>query len=175
MVVVPLMSPLLLAPPPTASLRLVGDMDQLPSAGPGMVLRTIIDSGVVPVVRLTEVFRQAAHRRIITTAHPINDGLMPELPAMQEESDFCFIGGAEPETIAATLVEMVKTRIPAKFRLDPIRDIQVLCPMNRRSLGIRDLNVRPQKELNLARADAPVVEKFGRRDAGQGHPGRERL
>jgi exodeoxyribonuclease V alpha subunit len=126
-----------------------------------MVLRHIIDSGVVPVVRLTAVFRQAAHSRIITTAHRINEGHMPELPSKDIQSDFYFIDRAEPEQIADMLVDMVKTRIPAKFKFDPIRDIQVLCPMNRGSLGIRELNVRLQTELNPARADEPVVEKFG--------------
>ena len=161
MVDMPLMSHLLRALPPSASLLLVGDIDQLPSVGPGMVLRHIIDSGVVPVVRLTEVFRQAAHSRIITTAHRINEGHMPELSGKDAQSDFYFIDRAEPEQIADLLVEMVKTRIPAKFRFDSIRDIQVLCPMNRGSLGIRELNVRLQTELNPARADEPVVEKFG--------------
>jgi exodeoxyribonuclease V alpha subunit len=126
-----------------------------------MVLRQIIESKVVPVVRLTEVFRQAAHSRIITNAHRINSGHLPEVPAKNAESDFYFIDRAEPDQIAATLVDMVKTRIPSKFRLDPIRDIQVLCPMNRGSLGIRELNVRLQNELNPGRADEPLVEKFG--------------
>ena len=161
MVDVVLMANLLRALPPKASLLLVGDIDQLPSVGPGMVLRHVIESKVVPVVRLTEVFRQAAHSRIITNAHRINDGRMPEVPAKGAESDFFFIEREEPDQIAATLVEMMKTRIPSKFRLDPIRDIQVLCPMNRGSLGVRELNVRLQNELNPARADEPVVEKFG--------------
>ncbi len=161
MVDVVLMANLLRALPPKASLLLVGDIDQLPSVGPGMVLRHVIESEVVPVVRLTEVFRQAAHSRIITNAHRINEGQMPEVPAKGGESDFFFIDRVEPDQIAATLVEMVKTRIPAKFRLDPIRDIQVLCPMNRGSLGIRELNVRLQNELNPARADELFVEKFG--------------
>jgi exodeoxyribonuclease V alpha subunit len=161
MVDVPLMSHLLRALPPSASLLLVGDVDQLPSVGPGMVLRHIIDSGVVPVVRLTEVFRQAAHSRIITTAHRINEGYLPELPGKDSQSDFYFIDHAEPEQIGDTLVHMVKTRIPAKFGFDPIRDIQVLCPMNRGSLGIRELNVKLQAELNPARPEEPVVEKFG--------------
>lgn len=161
MVDVPLMSHLLRALPPQASLLLVGDVDQLPSVGPGIMLRHLIESKIVPVVRLTEVFRQAAHSRIITNAHRINEGFMPDLPANQTESDYYFIDRAEPEQITATLVEMVKTRIPAKFQFDPIRDIQVLCPMNRGSLGIRELNVRLQSELNPARADEPVVEKFG--------------
>ena len=144
-----------------ASLLLVGDVDQLPSVGPGMVLKNLIDSGVVPVVRLTEVFRQAAHSRIITSAHRINEGFLPELTAGAADSDFYFIDRQEPEAIAAMLIEMVKTRIPAKFGFDPIRDIQVLCPMNRGSLGIRELNLRLQAELNPPRADAPMVEKFG--------------
>ncbi|MBZ5574902.1 MAG: ATP-dependent RecD-like DNA helicase, partial [Acidobacteriia bacterium] len=80
---------------------------------------------------------------------------MPELPGKEAQSDFYFIDRAEPEQIAATLVDMVKTRIPAKFRFDPIRDIQVLCPMNRGSLGIRELNVRLQNELNPARPEEP--------------------
>ena len=143
MVDVVLMANLLRALPPKASLLLVGDIDQLPSVGPGMVLRHLIESKVVPVVRLTEVFRQAAHSRIITNAHRVNEGQMPEIPAKGRESDFFFIDRAEPDQIAATLVEMVKTRIPAKFRLDPIRDIQVLCPMNRGSLGNRR-NTMPQ-------------------------------
>jgi exodeoxyribonuclease V alpha subunit len=155
------MANLLRALPPKASLLLVGDIDQLPSVGPGMVLRHIIESKVVPVVRLTEVFRQAAHSRIIINAHRINEGKMPEFSPKGSDSDFFFVDRDEPDQIAATLVEMVKTRIPAKFRLDPIRDIQVLCPMNRGSLGIRELNVRLHNELNPARANEPFVEKFG--------------
>jgi exodeoxyribonuclease V alpha subunit len=156
-----LMANLLRALPSTASLLLVGDIDQLPPVGPGMVLRHVIESKVVPVVRLTEVFRQAANSRIISNAHRVNAGRLPEVPAKGGESDFFFIEREEPDQIAATLVEMTKTRIPSKFRLDPIRDIQVLCPMNRGSLGVRELNVRLQNELNPARADEPVVEKFG--------------
>jgi exodeoxyribonuclease V alpha subunit len=161
MVDVTLMANLLRALPPKASLLIVGDIDQLPSVGPGMVLRHIIESKVVPVVRLTEVFRQAAHSRIIINAHRINEGKLPEFSPKGSDSDFFFIDRDEPDQIAATLVEMVKTRIPAKFRLDPIRDIQVLCPMNRGSLGIRELNVRLHNELNPARANEPFVEKFG--------------
>ena len=161
MVDVPLMHHLLRALPRGASLLLVGDVDQLPSVGPGMVLKSLIDSGAVPVVRLTEVFRQAADSRIITTAHRINEGMMPEFPEPNALSDFYFIDREEPEQIAQTLIEMVKRRIPARFQLDPIRDIQVLCPMNRGSLGIRELNVRLQTELNPPRANEPTVEKFG--------------
>jgi exodeoxyribonuclease V alpha subunit len=161
MVDVPLMNHLLRALPVTGSLLLVGDVDQLPSVGPGMVLRNIIDSGVVPVVRLTEVFRQAAHSRIISNAHRINEGNMPELSAKDAASDFYFVEREEPERIADTLLDMVKNRMPGKFKLDPIRDIQVLCPMNRGSLGIRELNVRLQNELNPTKPEEPAVEKFG--------------
>ena len=161
MVDVALMANLLRALPPNGSLLLVGDIDQLPSVGPGMVLRHLIESKVVPVVRLTEVFRQAAHSRIILNAHRLNEGSLPEPAAKGAESDFFFIDRDEPEPIAATLVDLVKQRIPAKFHFDPIRDVQVLCPMNRGSLGVRELNVRLQQELNPARADEPTVEKFG--------------
>jgi len=163
MVDVVLMNHLLRALPPTAALLLVGDVDQLPSVGPGMVLRHLIESGVVPTVRLTEVFRQAAHSQIILAAHRINQGQLPVLaPASKEPtSDFYFIDREEPESIAATLVEIVQRRIPGRFGLDPIRDVQVLSPMNRGSLGVRELNQRLQAELNPARADEPVVEKFG--------------
>ena len=161
MVDVPLMSHLLRAVPAQGSLLLAGDADQLPSVGPGLVLRDLIESGVVPVVRLTEVFRQVANSRIITNAHRINQGLLPELPARDADRDFYFVEREEPERIADTLVDLVKRRIPNKFKLDPIRDIQVLGPMNRGSLGIRELNARLQAELNPARADEPFVEKFG--------------
>lgn len=161
MVDVPLMNHLLRALPTSASLLLVGDVDQLPSVGPGMVLKNLIESGVVPVVRLTEVFRQAAHSRIITTAHRINEGKTPEAPPKEADSDFYFVERAEPEQIATTLLEMVTTRIPGKFRFDPIRDLQVLCPMNRGSLGVRELNVRLQTALNPPRPSEPIVEKFG--------------
>jgi exodeoxyribonuclease V alpha subunit len=161
MVDVSLMANLLRALPPQGSLLLVGDIDQLPSVGPGMVLRHLIESKVVPVVRLTEVFRQAANSRIIINAHRINEGNLPEFPTKGDESDFFFIDRNGPEQIAATLVEIVKQRIPARFHFEAIRDIQVLCPMNRGSLGVRELNVRLQNELNPARADEPGVEKFG--------------
>jgi exodeoxyribonuclease V alpha subunit len=161
MVDVNLMNHLLRALPPTASLLLVGDVDQLPSVGPGMVLRDFIESGTVPVARLTEVFRQAASSRITTNAHRINQGFMPELPDKEADSDFFFVQREEPESIAATLVDLVKQRIPAKFELSAIRDIQVLSPMNRGSLGIRELNARLQAELNPAKPGEPFVEKFG--------------
>jgi exodeoxyribonuclease V alpha subunit len=161
MVDVTLMQHLLRALPDHAHLLLVGDVDQLPSVGPGTVLRSLIESGVITVVRLTEVFRQAAHSRIITNAHRINQGLLPEVPEDQSHSDFFFIERTDPQRVSETLVDLVKRRIPSRFQLDPVRDVQVLSPMNRGSLGIQELNLRLQAELNPVRPSEPVVEKFG--------------
>ncbi len=159
MVDVPLMDKLLTAVPSSAHLIFVGDVDQLPSVGPGRVLANLIESGSLPVVRLTEIFRQAATSQIITNAHRINSGQLP--PISEGASDFYFIERDEPEAIAATIVKMARERIPAKLGIDPIRDIQVLCPMNRGSLGTREMNLLLQNALNPARPDEPSVEKFG--------------
>jgi exodeoxyribonuclease V alpha subunit len=161
MVDVPLMHALLRAHPSTGSLILVGDVDQLPSVGPGLVLRDVISSGLVPVLRLTEVFRQAAASQIVTAAHQINRGLMPELPAKDQPSDFYFIERDDPDQIVRTLLEVVKTRLPRKLGCDRVRDVQVLCPMNRGSLGVRELNARLQEELNPVVPNEPLVERFG--------------
>lgn len=158
MVDVPLMRALLRALPDSAALLLVGDVDQLPSVGPGQVLADIIASGSVPVVRLTEVFRQAAESRLVVNAHRINQGLMPEL-RQQGESDFYFVDAADPEQGMAKLLAMVQRRIPARFGLDPVRDVQVLCPMNRGGLGARSLNIELQKALNPP--GEVKVERFG--------------
>ncbi|MCI0538807.1 MAG: ATP-dependent RecD-like DNA helicase [Verrucomicrobiales bacterium] len=143
------------------SLLLVGDADQLPSIGPGSVLSDLIQSGAFPVVRLTEVFRQAAQSWIIRAAHAVNGGALPELPGRNEASDFYFIEREAPEEIAHTLIEIVQARIPRKLECDAQRDVQVLCPMNRGSLGVLEMNLRLQSALNPARSDEPVVEKFG--------------
>jgi exodeoxyribonuclease V alpha subunit len=161
MVDVLLMYALLRALPKASGLILVGDVDQLPSVGPGNALRDLIDSGVVPVVRLTEVFRQAASSNIITSAHLIRQGKMPELRTAEVGSDFHFVERETPEEIAATLVRLVEDRIPKGHHLDPIRDIQVLCPMNRGSIGVRELNSVLQGALNPARPGEPAVERFG--------------
>ena len=131
MVDVLLMRALLAAVPDRAALLVVGDVDQLPSVGPGQVLADIIASGAVPVVRLTEVFRQAAQSRIVTAAHGINRGAIPDLSRPESDSDFYFVPTEDPETAAARIVELVKTRIPKRFGFDAMQDIQVLCPMNR--------------------------------------------
>src|SRR3712207_938050 len=147
MVDVPLMNALTRAIPEHAGLLLVGDVDQLPSVGPGQVLADIIASEAVPVVRLTEVFRQAAGSRIVTNAHLINAGRMPDLAA-QEGSDFFFVDAPDPETGVEKILALVRDRIPRRFGLDPVRDVQVLCPMNRGGLGARSLNIELQRALN---------------------------
>ena len=161
MVDVLLMHALLRALPKTSALIMVGDVDQLPSVGPGNALRDLIDSGGVPVVRLTEVFRQAASSKIVTNAHLIRHGKMPDLQSAESGSDFYFIERDTPEEIAATLVRLVQDRIPKGHQLDPIRDIQVLCPMNRGSIGVRELNTALQGTLNPVRPGEPTVERFG--------------
>lgn len=155
-----LMHQLLRAIPDKAALLLVGDVDQLPSVGPGAVLWDIINSTAVPVVRLTEIFRQAATSKIIVNAHRVNQG-EPPLPATKQEEleDFYFISAQNPEDIADKLLQVVCERIPQRFKLDPIRDVQVLTPMHRGNLGSRSLNIELQKRLN--KADGVQVTKFG--------------
>jgi exodeoxyribonuclease V alpha subunit len=165
MIDVLLANQLLKAIPRAAAVIFVGDIDQLPSVGPGQVLADLIDSGEVPVIRLTEVFRQASSSRIVRSAHQINRGEFPSLPQKGEESDFYLVSADEPETIAQTIVDLVKTRIPKKYKVDPVRDIQVLCPMNRGLTGARGLNQMLQQALNPP--DDHGIEKFGYR-FGQG-------
>src|SRR6266571_2838091 len=159
MVDVMLMQALMKAVPDRAALLIVGDINQLPSVGPGQVLADVISSGIVPVVRLTEVFRQAAQSRIITSAHRINQGSIPDLSPPGTESDFYFVQTDDPETAVGRVIELVKTRIPKRFGFDPIRDIQVLCPMNRGGVGARSLNIELQAALNPA--GEQKVERFG--------------
>jgi exodeoxyribonuclease V alpha subunit len=158
MVDVPLMRSLLKALPDEAALMIVGDVDQLPSVGPGQVLQDIITSNTVPVVRLTEVFRQAAESRVIVNAHRINRGQMPEMQSV-EGSDFYFVDAVDPEDAVRKVLTVVRHRIPARFGLDPVRDVQVLCPMNRGGLGARSLNQELQRALN-SNSEARV-ERFG--------------
>src|SRR3954449_3519632 len=106
-----------------------------PRSWPGQVLSDIIASERLPVARLTEVFRQAAASRIVVNGHRINSGQMPEPPQAGDESDFYMVEIAEPEEGVAKLIEIVTNRIPRRFGLDPLRDVQVLCPMQRGVLG----------------------------------------
>ncbi len=158
MVDVVLMNQLLRAIPDHAALWIVGDADQIPSVGPGAVLGDVLRSGSVPTIRLTEIFRQAAASRIVVNAHRINRGEMP-LENEGEDSDFYFVAGETPEEIAAKLYEVVTERIPRRFALDPVRDVQVLTPMNRGTLGTRALNAELQARLNPD--SEPRVSRFG--------------
>jgi exodeoxyribonuclease V alpha subunit len=148
------------AVPQEACVILVGDVDQLPSVGPGSVLSDLIASNVVPVVRLTEIFRQASQSQIVTAAYAINHGQMPQLSAPEASSDFYFIEADEPEAIQDLLVRLVKERIPTRFGFDPKADIQVLTPMNRSVLGARNLNQVLQTALNPGDNGAEV-QRFG--------------
>ncbi len=156
-----LMQALVAALPAEAALLLVGDVDQLPAVGPGQVLADIIHSGAVPVVRLTEVFRQDAASRIIVSAHAINEGRMPDLT--HTDGDFFFFKCTDSGSAAERVVELVAERIPKKFGLDPLREIQVLCPMRRGTAGVEGLNAALQKRLNPRASDpaAPRIERFG--------------
>lgn len=126
----------------------VGDMDQLPSVGPGNVLRDLIDSEVLPVVRLDTIFRQAQDSYIIVNAHHINNGEMPEFS--KESSDFFLFSEPDAEKAADWVVDVVCSRVPKKFGFDPNQDIQVLTPMHRGSAGVSTLNQRLQEQLNPA-------------------------
>jgi exodeoxyribonuclease V alpha subunit len=133
----------------TTHVVFVGDADQLPPIGAGKPFEDLIDSGAVPVVRLTQIFRQAAKSMITTAAHEINHGRPPHLePEEDQEHDFFFIDRVMPERALETVVEVVAERAPAKFGVDPIRDVQVLAPMYKGPLGIDRLNARLQEELN---------------------------
>jgi len=140
---------LLKAVPLTAHLLLVGDADQLPSVGPGNVLRDIIGSAALPVTRLTELFRQAAGSHIITTAHSINQGQIPRLEN-RGDTDLFFIKEDDPERIIQLLTTVVAERAPRAFGLDPLADVQVITPSNRGPLGVGNLNVQLQETLNPA-------------------------
>jgi exodeoxyribonuclease V alpha subunit len=158
-----LLNQLLRAVPTPASVLLVGDVDQLPSVGPGAVLADLIGSGRIATARLTEVFRQAAASRIVVNAHRINQGQIPQDPpqALPDAvaNDFYLIRCETPEQVHERLLRAVVERIPARFGLDPVRDIQVLTPMNRGGLGARALNIALQTLLN---PDAqPRIQRFG--------------
>jgi exodeoxyribonuclease V alpha subunit len=138
---------LLKAVPNGGRLVFVGDVDQLPSVGPGRLLGDLIRSGTVDVVRLSEIFRQAEKSAIVVNAHRINRGELPILPR-EGESDFFFIEKKSPEDVLATILELVSQRIPARFGLNPVEEIQVLTPMNRGTLGTLSLNAALRERLN---------------------------
>ncbi len=150
MVDIAILQALLSAVPTQAQVVFVGDADQLPSVGPGNVLADLLDSEFVSSIRLTKVFRQAQDSSIIQVAHSINRGDMPEIPKPNEGElgDLYFINQSTPDGIADTIKELVASRIPDKFGLDPLTDIQVLTPMHRGPLGTAALNEALQVRLN---------------------------
>ena len=135
---------------PGASVVIVGDPDQLPSVGPGNVLNDLIASGVCPVSRLTQIFRQGAGSGIIHAAHDVNNGVVPRLPRREKDAqaDFYWIEKDAPEDAADVIERMITDRIPRRFGLDPVRDVQLLCPMNRGTVGTLAMNERLQEKLN---------------------------
>jgi len=158
MIDIQLMHSLLKAVSEKTAIIIIGDVDQLPSVGPGTVLADLIESAQFPTVKLTEIFRQAAQSKIIQAAHQINTGRLPNL-VHDKKSDFFFIPSDDPDSTVLKIVDLVKKRIPEKFGFNPVTEIQVLCPMLRGTLGARNLNVTLQKELN----PDPIrkVERFG--------------
>jgi exodeoxyribonuclease V alpha subunit len=151
MIDIVLMHHLMKAIPPTASFILVGDINQLPSVGPGNVLKDMISSGIVPVTNLTRIFRQAAESLIIVNAHRINQGNFPLLPSNNHSkslSDFYFIRQEDPEKVLSIILDLVCNRIPKRFRFDPVDQVQVLTPMQRGTLGAANLNHHLQHTLN---------------------------
>jgi exodeoxyribonuclease V alpha subunit len=148
MVDTPLARRLIDALPDGVRLILVGDVDQLASVGPGKVLEELIRSRRLPVVRLQEVFRQAATSRIVSNAHRVNRGELPELDAEGAETDFFFIERPEAQAALETLLELVGRRVPRGFGIDPREEVQVLTPMRRGLLGADSLNRELQALLN---------------------------
>ncbi len=151
MVDILLMQSLLKAIEPGTRLVLVGDVDQLPSVGPGRVLSDIIESGVPEVVYLNQIFRQAQESRIVLNAHEINRGKIPQMNPC--DSDFFFVQRSNPKVTASAIMELCTARIPQKFGLDPMKDIQVMSPTKKGTAGVFSLNLELQKKLNPPRQD----------------------
>ncbi|MFW5648205.1 MAG: AAA family ATPase [Candidatus Alkaliphilus sp. MAG34] len=163
MVDIILMNNLLKAIPKGSRLICVGDVDQLPSVGAGNVLRDIIDSQVVKVVRLNEIFRQAEESMIVVNAHKINQGYHPVLN--KKDKDFYFITRGRKEEILHTIIGLVKERLPRHYKFNPIKDIQVLTPMKKGNIGTLNLNKELQNHLNPAdtyKKEKELREKFFR-------------
>ncbi len=151
---------LLKAIPGNATLILVGDVDQLPSVGPGNVLKDILTSAEIPVVRLTQIFRQARESHIVTNAHLVRQGKFPRMPPSGESlQDFYHIEKEDPEEALEVILKLCAQRIPERFGLDPVDGIQVLSPMHRGAVGIQRLNTALQEVLNK---ETRSVERGGR-------------
>jgi exodeoxyribonuclease V alpha subunit len=143
-----LMYHLLKAVPPASRLILVGDAYQLPSVGPGNVLKDLLDSGVLPVTRLTQIYRQARESLIVVNAHRINQGVFPVLPQKFGKTDFVFMEFEDPEALHQRLLELTTRYLPQRYGLNPVKDIQVITPMHRGGLGVPALNQLLQRQLN---------------------------
>ena len=143
-----LMNRLMQAIRPTTTLILIGDIDQLPSVGAGNVLKSLIDSQRIPVIELTEIFRQAQESMIVMNAHRINKGDFPELTG-DADRNFFFIEEEDPEEIVELICSLIADRLPQHYDYHPMDDIQLLCPMRRGTLGTENLNKRLQEVLNL--------------------------
>ncbi|MBW1986706.1 MAG: ATP-dependent RecD-like DNA helicase [Deltaproteobacteria bacterium] len=154
-----LMYHLLKALPVAARVILVGDAHQLPSVGPGNVLKDLIDSRVIPVAQLREIYRQARQSLIVINAHRINQGQLPIFPCQSQHADFFFLEIDDPEVLRDRLLEVVVKRLPRQYGFDPVKDIQVLTPMHRGVVGVQNLNQELQKQLNRI---APAWERGGR-------------
>lgn len=172
---VPLTYALLQAIPDRARLLLVGDVDQLPSVGPGKVLQDIISSGKLAVARLDEIFRQAEASRIIVNAHRIRRGLAPVEEEVGADSDFFFIQRDDPEDVLRTIKKLVSERIPGQFGIDPKRGIQVLTPMRRGLLGTENLNRELQALLNPVLGSSAGASAGPGAESGAGPSGTPRL
>jgi len=146
------------AVPLHAAILFVGDADQLPSVGPGRILQDIISSNQFTVSQLRDVFRQAATSKIITNAHAINRGNLPQFPKDGDPSDCYFIEAEEPETAVAMIAKLVRNSIPKRFGMKPMEDIQILTPMQKGALGAQNLNATMQQALNPS---GDQIERFG--------------
>ena len=155
---------LLQAIPLAATLLLVGDADQLPSVGPGTVLRDLLGVAGIPAIRLNTIFRQAARSRIVSNAHLVNRGQLPDLsvPAADQAQDFFFLSEEDPARLQQLIVDLTHRRLPARYGLDPLADIQVLTPMHRGPIGAGQLNAALQAALNPPRAGAAELLRGGR-------------
>lgn len=154
-----LMNNLIKAVPASTTLIIVGDIDQLPAVGAGNVMKDLIDSGKIPVTVLTKIFRQALKSRIITNAHRINKGILPDI-TVKKNSDFFFIEEDNVEKIPNLILELVKTRLPQKYGFDPMLDIQILTPMYRGESGALNLNDLLQSEIN---PNTKVLNRAGKK------------
>jgi exodeoxyribonuclease V alpha subunit len=159
MIDIELAASLLSAVPDSACVVFVGDIDQLPSVGPGNVLGDLIESGVIPFKRLDTIFRQETGGWIVSNAHRVNNGERIQSPSDNDASDFFFLETQDPEQVIQRMLHLVSQRIPKKFSFDPLRDIQVLTPMRKNQLGSENLNAILQETLNPG---GPCIQRFGR-------------